>query len=117
MNFLADINIPQSVIDALIQLGHNVRDIKKLNLKLKDTEVIKLAEKEGRIILTKDKDFLTLTQFPKYQAATIAIRLKIQAPKYLLNHLTELLKNQSEETLKKSLTIMSEETADSHPYE
>lgn len=116
MKFLADVNIPQTVITALIALRHDVLDIKKLNLQLKDTEVIKLAQQEQRVILTKDKDFLTLTQFPKYKVATIAIRLNLQKPQHILDHLTELLQKQDEDILKKSLTIIKEETADSHPF-
>ena len=116
MKFLADVNIPQSVIYALTQLGYDVLDIKKQNLKLKDTEIIDLAKKEDRIILTRDKDFIVLTQFPRYQVATIAIRLKIQTPQYILDHLIELLKNQKESVIKKALTIVKEDSAKSHPY-
>ena len=116
MKFLADINIPQTVIIALNSLKHDVLDIKKLSLELKDTEIIKLAQREQRVILTKDKDFLTLTQFPKYQVATIAIRLFSQEPQHILDHLIELLQNQDEKILKSSITVISEETADSHLF-
>lgn len=116
MKFLADVNIPQSVITSLTQLGHDVLDIKKQNLKTKDIEIIHLAKQQDRIILTRDKDFIALTQFPKYQVATIAIRLKIQTPEHMLKHLNQLLKNQDEHVLRNALTIIKEETADSHPY-
>lgn len=52
--------------------------IKKRNPLEKDKEIIELAIKENRIILTHDKDFLTLTKYPKYQAGTVVIRLKEQ---------------------------------------
>jgi len=44
MKFLADINIPQSVISYLSLNNHDVLDFKKLNLLAKDTEIIKLAQ-------------------------------------------------------------------------
>jgi predicted nuclease of predicted toxin-antitoxin system len=116
MKFLADINIPQSVINALLTSGHDLLDLKKKNLTLPDTEVIQLAKREGRIILTRDKDFLGLTQFPKYQVPTIVIRLKIQTPQHITNRLLEFLENQSTDILKTSLSIIRENSADSHPY-
>src|SRR4030042_2403190 len=116
MKFLADVNIPQSVITSLVQKGHDVLDIKKQNLKLKDIEIIRKAQAQGRIILTRDKDFIALTQFPKYQVAQIVVRLKIQTPRYIQEHLIQLLENQDEKILKKSLTIIKEQSADSYPY-
>lgn len=116
MKFLADINIPQSVITTLITEGHDVLDLKRKKLYLKDTEVIQLAKQENRIILTRDKDFLALTQFPKYQIPTIVIRLKIQLPGHITEHLVQVIKNQDENILTKSLTIIREDSAASHPY-
>lgn len=116
MKFLADVNIPQTVIQNLTKFGHDVLDIKKNNLKLKDIEVIKIAKQQGRIILTRDKDFIVLIQFPKYQVPTIAIRLTKQTPQHILEYLTELLHNQDENVLKNSLTIVKEDSADSYPY-
>lgn len=116
MKFLADINIPQSVITTLITEGHDVLDLKRKKLDLKDTEVIQLAKQENRIILTRDKDFLVLTQFPKYQIPTIVIRLKIQLPNHITEHLIQVIKNQDENILTKSLTIIREDSASSHPY-
>lgn len=116
MKFLADVNIPQSIVTSLRKTGHDVLDVKKINLKLKDTQIINLAKKESRIILTRDKDFISLTQFPKFQVATIAIRLKTQTPQYILEHLVELLKNQDKNVLKNALTIIREDSANSHPF-
>ena len=117
MQFLADVNIPQSVIAELQRNSHNVLDIKSVNRLAPDTGVIQIAKQEKRIILTLDKDFIALTQFPKYQVPTIVIRLLDQTPRHILEHLTELLDNQKEKTLQKSLTIIKEESAESYSYE
>ncbi|MGI8419380.1 MAG: DUF5615 family PIN-like protein, partial [Candidatus Levyibacteriota bacterium] len=98
------------------QEDHDVLDIKKKQLNLKDTELIQIAKREKRIILTKDKDFLILTQFPKYQVPTIVIRLKNQLPNSIREHLLQLLNNQNENLLNKSLTIIRDENAKSYPY-
>ncbi|RJO61165.1 hypothetical protein C4544_03575 [candidate division WS5 bacterium] len=116
MKFLADVNLPQSVIVALNTDGHDILDVKKINLKAKDIELIETAKREHRIILTLDKDFISLTQFPQYQAATIVIRLKDQKPEHILEHLKQLLEYQKEGILNTSLTIIREEKADSCPY-
>lgn len=117
MKFLADVNIPQSVITDLERDNHDVLDIKSMNRLAPDTEIVKIAKREKRIILTLDKDFIALTQYPKYQIPTIVIRLLIQTPEHTLEHLTELLENQEEKILQKSLTIIKEESAESYPYE
>lgn len=116
MRFLTDVNIPQSIISYLLQNGHDVLDLKQINLRAKDTEVIKLAQKEIRIIITLDKDFISLSQFPKYRVACIAIRLQNQNPTNILNYLNQLLKNQKTEILERSLTIITTSIAESHPF-
>ena len=116
MKFVADVNVAQSVIKLLRQNGHNVLDIKKQDSKTPDTNIIKLASKEKRIILTHDKDFLVLTHFPKYQVGTIVIRLKKQTASHHWKKLQDLLNKRSENGLKKSLTLLTEESADSHSY-
>ncbi len=81
MKFLADINIPQSVIKHLIEIGHSA-----------------------------------LSQFPLYQHSTIVIRLRNLNPENIRIHLDELLKNQKEEILTKSLTIVKDESALSYGF-
>lgn len=116
MKFLADVNIPQSVILDLVQNQHDVLDLKKVNLLAEDTEIIKMAQKEGRIVLTLDKDFIGLTQFPKYHVACIIVRLRNQNPSNIVNYLNQLLKNQKTEILEKSLTIVKTDVAESHSF-
>lgn len=116
MKFLVDVNIPQSVTTYLREQNHDVKDLKQDNLSATDIEIIKLAQKEGMIILTKDKDFTVLTQYPQHQVPTIVIRLKNQLPQHMVEKLSDLLKNQSEEILSNALTLVREESADSYPF-
>lgn len=116
MKFLADANIPQSVINSLNNFGYNVLDIKKYKLSAKDVEIIRLAQKEERIILTLDKDFISLTQFPKHHVPTIVVRLQNQKSEHILERLLPLLQEQDKNILLNSLTIIREDAAGSHPY-
>lgn len=116
MKFLVDINIPQSVIAELQKRNHDVLDYKQVDLQAIDIKLISDAQKEKRIVITRDKDFISLAQFPKYQVPTIVIRLKEQTPEHMTERLLELLKNQKEDVLKTSLTIIKEESAHSHGY-
>lgn len=116
MKFIADVNIAKTVITFLRKEGHDVIDIKALSRTASDTEIIKLALKENRIVLTHDKDFLALTQYPKYQVPVIVIRLRKQNANHFWLKLYDLIEHQSEETLNISLTILKEESADSYPY-
>ncbi len=75
-----------------------------------------LAKFEQMIILTRDKDYIDLVQLPKYQVPTIMFRLLDQRPNSIIRHLKELLLNQKESILNNSLTIITEESADSHVF-
>ena len=74
MRFLVDENISRSVINFFEGAGHNLFDIKNLEKRLADVDVLKLASKEKRIILTHDKDFVTLSKESSYKFKFILIR-------------------------------------------
>lgn len=116
MKFIADINIAQVVIKFLRQSGHDVVDVKKLFPIKVDIDIIKLAQSENRIILTHDKDFLGLAKFPKYQVGMIIIRLSNQKTLNHLAKLKQLLEEDKEEVLIKSLTIITEDSIEHYPY-
>lgn len=116
MKFIADVNVTSLVIQYLRKQGHDIKDIKISNSTISDLEIISIALNENRIVLTHDKDFLTWTKFPKYQTGTILIRLKEQNPQHHLEKIKQLLKSKSEQELIKSITVITEESADSYPY-
>ena len=117
MRFIADVNIPQLLITRLIDLDHNVLDIKKHNLEISDIEIIKIAKKESRVILTRDKDYIILVQFPRYQVPIIAIRLINQTDtQYITSKVLEFIKNNKESIILNSLTVFRENAATSYQY-
>jgi predicted nuclease of predicted toxin-antitoxin system len=54
---LADENVPLKAVEALRRKGVDVVSVIELSPGLKDREVLNLANREGRIIVTFDKDF------------------------------------------------------------
>jgi len=112
MKFVADTNITQTVIANLRSSGHDVLDIKRYNPKISDIEIIQIAIKEKRIILTHDKDFEVYVTYPKYRAGVILIRLKKQNAHNFWQKLNEIINTNSEEILGKSLTILNEESVE-----
>ena len=59
MRFLADENLPRSILRFLREKGFNVKDIQEESLRgIEDQAIWHLAQKERRIILIYDKDFL-----------------------------------------------------------
>ncbi len=57
MRFLADENCDFAVVRALRAAGHDVVAIVEISPRAEDNVVIDLAMREGRILLTEDKDF------------------------------------------------------------
>ena len=57
MRFLADENLDFAVVRSLRSAGHDVRALAEETIRTVDAEVIALASREGRILLTEDKDF------------------------------------------------------------
>jgi len=57
VRFLADENLDFAVVRSLRTAGHDVRALAEETARTVDAEVIALASREGRILLTEDKDF------------------------------------------------------------
>jgi predicted nuclease of predicted toxin-antitoxin system len=56
VRFLADESCDHRVVRALRAAGHDVRAVSDLSPRAADTEVIALAAREARIVLTEDRD-------------------------------------------------------------
>ena len=58
MNFLADHDVYGVTIRFLIGLGHDVVPVARLGLaQAEDAELLRVAHEQGRIFLTRDRDF------------------------------------------------------------
>ncbi|MBI5051206.1 DUF5615 family PIN-like protein, partial [Candidatus Micrarchaeota archaeon] len=110
MLFLTDENIPITVVKSLRAKGHSVKDIKEERLfGLSDEEILKIASKENRVIITNDKDFLNLTKrVPSNHNGIIVIRFSIQDPKSVSIKLLEILDSAASKKFKNALVIISD---------
>lgn len=92
MKFLADENIPLEVVFALKQEGIDLISLSELRPRLKDEDVLKLANKKGRVLITFDTDFGELIF--KQQLAShgvILLRIHPQTVSYILSLLNKAL--------------------------
>ena len=76
---LIDENVPKSVYTELKKRGYNVKHVIFIKRGLKDKEIIDFANRECRIIITLDEDFVHLSRFLKTKV--ILIRKKIEKRK------------------------------------
>lgn len=57
MNFLADENVDQTVVDRLRVDGHDILSVAELDPSIPDEAVLRLASERQCLLLTADKDF------------------------------------------------------------
>ncbi len=57
MKFLADAHISIEMVAMIRDLGHECHDASAIPPRMPDVDVLRMAEQDGRIVLTADKDF------------------------------------------------------------
>ena len=82
MLFIAYANIFVPMVDGLRDMGHDVFDVKEKGMEnLSDPEIFRMAQKEGRILVTMDKDFSNILLYPPGEHQGIIVvklyRLKV----------------------------------------
>lgn len=93
MLLLADENIPGLVITKLRNQNIDIASIKEVVPNSSDEEVIEIAQSEGRIILTFDKDFGEAVFNAKANLpGVILIRLRPRSPDYLAKAIVKIFK-------------------------
>ena len=73
MRFLADENVEKAVVDILQSLGFDVLYAREKLKGVPDDELIDIANQEGRILITNDKDFGELVYLQKKIAEGILL--------------------------------------------
>ena len=107
MKFLADENISPISVAFLRRLGFDVLHVREVGLKRKpDCEIMGYALKEGRILITLDKDFADIRNYPPgTHAGIIRMRLPFPSPQAVNACLGLLLKQIPEQDLLGNLVI------------
>lgn len=111
LKFLTDENISPSLVHALRSEGYSVKDIKEEKLfGIDDKEVIQLAFKENRVVITHDKDFANLLNYSSIKhKGVILLRFTNQSPKKVISSFIPILLNLKENKIKNSLTIIGDD--------
>jgi predicted nuclease of predicted toxin-antitoxin system len=95
MKFLANENFPGTSVKLLRESGYDVKSIKIECPGISDIEVMKIASKENRIILTFDRDYGELVY--KHQQTNIEgviyFRIKNITPSGPAKYLLDIFKN------------------------
>lgn len=80
MRLLADENFLGDAVDMLRAIGHDVTWIRTYHPGIADMEVLAIAQREGRIVLTFDKDFGELAYRYRLSAGSGVILFRISTP-------------------------------------
>lgn len=57
MKFLVDVGVGKKVEEWLQNNGHDTRSVRDIDPRTKDSEILRIAVAEGRMVITMDKDF------------------------------------------------------------
>ena len=98
MRFLADEGCDFAVVRALRGSGHDVTAISEILPRVEDTEVLGMAFREERIVLTEDKDFGQLVYaHSKRTRGVIFLRYPASARQRVSKEVVKLVKEHGEE--------------------
>jgi predicted nuclease of predicted toxin-antitoxin system len=93
MRLLIDENVPASVVRALEAEGYDLRWIRIEAPGISDSDVLRVAHQEERVVLTLDKDFGELavrdTRFPS--CGIILVRLPRMDPSQMARYLRDVI--------------------------
>jgi predicted nuclease of predicted toxin-antitoxin system len=106
----ADENIAPRVVQALKNNQFDIVTVYEENLvSALDEQILKIAQKQNRIILTHDKDFGNLIrQSYQQHGGVILLRLRDQSPGNVILHLIPFLKQIPANKIKNRLVIFRE---------
>lgn len=101
MNFVADESVDQQIVEHLRNEGHTVRYIVETAPGASDEDVLKLAKREGAILLTADKDFGEMVfRQRRVTEGVMFIRLAGQSQKRKAEIVASAVKRHGEELLR-----------------
>jgi predicted nuclease of predicted toxin-antitoxin system len=97
MRFLADENCDFTVVEALRAAGHDVLCISEITPRAEDSEVIKIADDEKRILLIEDKDFGQLVySYGQKTLGVIFLRFPTSTRRQISRAVINLVKQQGD---------------------
>jgi len=108
VRFLADESCDFSVVRALRAEGHDVLAITESAAGSDDTTVMDMAVREGRILLTEDKDFGQLVYaYSQRSSGVVLLRYPAAARKALPTAVTVFFSSESQTSLAGHFVVMT----------
>lgn len=107
MKILADESVDAPVVEALRKVGHDVEFVLEISPGISDTEVLQLAGKKKRFVITSDKDFGELvvkSRFP--HRGVLLYRLSGLSNERKSEMIVEVIKERESE-LKDNFSVLS----------
>ena len=109
IKLLTDVNIEKYLVDQLKENRLDVKSILEINKRMTDSEVLELANTEGRILITNDKDFGEIVYRLKLiPNGIILLRYKELNVKEKAERLIDFLMNNKSNILNKFIVLSKE---------
>jgi predicted nuclease of predicted toxin-antitoxin system len=106
MRFLADESCDFAVVRALQAAGHEVLCVSEITPRAEDSDVIGLAFREERILLTEDKDFGQLVYaHGKKTLGVVFLRFPTSIRRQIARDVVKLVKQQAEKLVGCFVTV------------
>ena len=107
MKFLLDQDVYAATARFLVELGHDVVLVSKIGLaKASDSDLLKVAQEQNRIFMTRDRDFGGLVFVHALGAGVIYLRIMPSAQNAVHRELANLLKCHTETELLKAFSVV-----------
>ena len=101
IKFIADVNIEKKIVDYLHDNGYDVKWVPDYNCTISDNDLIRIAKREKRVLITNDKDFGEITFLQRrVSAGIILIRVKGQKVRDKVKLMKKLLQKHEDRILK-----------------
>ena len=107
MKLLADQDVYGQTVRFVADLGHEVVPIARIGLaEAEDTEVLRRAREEGRVFLTRDRDFGELVFLKGEGPGVIYLRILPSTMSAVHSELARVLREHEEEELLQSSVVV-----------
>jgi predicted nuclease of predicted toxin-antitoxin system len=98
MRLLADENVPLKAVQLLREKGHDVLSISESMPQTADEDILEIATRESRIVLTFDKDFgdLTFCSDLPVSCGIVLFRIPLLSVDYLATAIVEAVESRTD---------------------
>ena len=97
--FLVDVGVGKGIERYLREEGYDTKDVRDIDLRMEDEEIIRIDVKENRMVITMDKDFGELVYHSSMEhSGVLLLRLEDATGTEKLRVVKHIMKNYSDRT-------------------